>query len=67
MEIICYMEWNYTVILNENILLYVMEYFAIWKGINCHMEWNILLYGMELFAIWNGNILLLILIYWDGP
>ena len=49
MEIICYMEWNYTVILNENILLYVMEYFAIWKGINCHMEWNILLYGMEYF------------------
>ena len=43
------MEWNYTVILNENILLYVMEYFAIWKGINCHMEWNILLYWMEYF------------------
>ena len=47
---------NYTVILNENILLQVLEYFSIWSGIICHMEWNYLPYGMELFAIRNGII-----------
>ena len=58
------MEWNYTVILNENILLYVMEYFAIWKGINCHMEWKYTVIDIDLLGRTLRDI---DLIYRDGP
>ena len=43
MGIICYMEWNYTVILNK-------KYIAIGAGIFRHMEWNYLPYGMEIYC-----------------
>ena len=64
MEITCYMEWNYTVILNENILLYVMEYLAIWKGINCHMEWKYTVIDIDLLGRTLRDI---DLIYRDRP